>query len=49
MRGAYAQTLFVEGLDDLGRQDCLELLHVGVLVPEVAEEIPASAYEFTAC
>jgi len=42
MRPTHAQAFPVERLDDFGGQDGLELLGIGVFVPEVAEHIPAA-------
>jgi hypothetical protein len=44
--GAHAQALPIERLNDLSRQDRLELLNVRVVVAEVAKNIPASAHHF---
>jgi len=46
VRGAHGQALSVECLNDFGREDRLELLHVRVLVSQIAEHIPASAHYF---
>jgi hypothetical protein len=43
---AHAHALAVERLDDLGRQDRLELLHTRVLLFKIAANISASADNF---
>jgi len=46
MSRAHAQAFPIERLDDFGSEDCLELLGIRVLVPEVAENTPAPAHHF---
>jgi hypothetical protein len=41
-----AQLLGVEDFDNLRRQQGLGLAHIGVGIAEVAEEVPAAAYDF---
>ncbi len=43
MGGAQSQSLPVEHLDDLSRQDGLELFNIGILVSQIAKHVAASA------
>ena len=43
MRAAHAQAFPVERLDDFGGQDRLELFDIRILMPQIAEHVPAAA------
>src|ERR1700730_4126194 len=44
VRRAYAQTVAVEHLDDFSGQDGLELLGIGIIMPEAAKNISAAPH-----
>ena len=46
---AYAQVFTVEHLDDLGRQDGLDLFGIRVLMPQVTECVSTSPYDCRFC
>jgi len=46
MRRSYRQAIAIESLDDLCREQRFELLHVGVVLAEVAIDISTAADDF---
>ena len=49
VRRAHREAFPVNRLDDLGGEDGVELLRVGVLVPEVAEHVSAPPHRVELC